>query len=137
MPPPGQEERRAPDTQVYVVKPGEQNSTAKPVATIAPKPDGSFVVKLPPGKWCVVEKVRVDRPSSEVAKEPLPPGTARPPGTPDFACLDGVWRECAQVLEVDGKPKTPVTLTRYLPCSWGQRCPPVGVIPTAPPSSAP
>jgi hypothetical protein len=130
MPSPSQRERRLPETQKYVVKPGDKNSEAKPVATIAPKADGSFSVKLPAGKWCVVDEGLARVPPSKSAKEPPPPGTPRAVaaggGTPDFVCLDAVWAECEQVIEVVGPPKEPLSLTRYVPCSWNVRCPNIG-----------
>lgn len=137
MPSPSQRERRLPEQEPFVLKAGDRNTEVTPVATVTPKADGSFSVKLPAGKWCVVEKARSDVPPSKAAMKPQPAGTPRAAmvGTPDYACLDSVWGECLEVFEVNASVKD-VQVTRYVPCSFQVRCPAKGELPPPPPPSS-
>ncbi|MBM4778796.1 MAG: hypothetical protein GQE15_13920 [Archangiaceae bacterium] len=140
MPPRGEAQRVLPHAKArFVVKPGKKNSVAPTAPAITTDDKGRFSISLTPGTWCVVPADRSDEPPSEVAKRPLPPGTARPMTAtpPDFACLDHVWGECLATIEVGAQALTNVKLMTFESCGFTRPCEAPGPQPpSAPPSSA-
>jgi hypothetical protein len=131
--PPNERQKTTPLVDTFLVKRGKQNSQDAAFTEFTSDATGRFQTKLPRGSWCVVQK----------SGSPVPPSVARAKpreaGAPvafadetDVACLDAVWRECLQVLEIDGGV-TDLALTRYEPCAWQNRCGPSG----PPPPSVP
>ena len=140
MPPPGKAQQIQPHAkQSFHVKAGAKNSSVKPTATFTTDAKGRFSINLTPGTWCVVPSIRVEIPPSEVAKRPLPPGSARVASAspPDFVCLDHHWAECTAVLEVGDKAITDARIMTFQSCGFTRPCEAPGPQPpSAPPSSA-
>jgi hypothetical protein len=104
--------------RAFLVVAGEQISAARPAARFVTRPDGSFVTRLPPGKWCFFEATR--RPSGD--ERPDKPVAAPSPHA-DGGCLAERARRCDLVLAVKSDvSRADITFRQPCPQPWNQPC---------------
>lgn len=85
-----------------LIREGEENSTAEPVAVVQAGAQGVFSASLPGGTYCLVEASKKDKPQGKA------------PMYVDPKCLEGKWKKCDAVVEhPSGKP---AFIVLYRPC---------------------
>jgi hypothetical protein len=100
----------------FLVVAGEQISASRPAARFTTRADGSFVTRLPPGKWCFFEAGR--RPRDDHA-QPIAPAAPNI----DAGCLAAEKRRCDLVLAVKSDVATAeITFTQRCSEPWNQPC---------------
>jgi hypothetical protein len=100
----------------FLVVAGERTSAAQPAARFVTRADGTFVTRLPPGRWCFFEAAR--RPKDD-RPEPLAPAAPNV----DPGCLAAEKRRCDLVLAVTSDVRqVEITFTQGCPQVWNQPC---------------
>jgi hypothetical protein len=102
----------------FLVVAGEQVNASPPRARFVTRADGTFVTRLPPGKWCFFEAARKP---SEPRDQPAPVKVSS--AHVDPGCLEQERRRCDLVLSVKANvARAEITFTARCPQVWNQPC---------------
>jgi hypothetical protein len=102
----------------FLVVAGERISAARPAARFVTRADGTFVTRLPSGKWCFFEASR--KPAAPRSAAPTPPAAS---SGVDAGCLEAFNQRCDLVLPIKSDVTgAEITFTARCPQVWNQPC---------------